>query len=65
MAVNEVTSNTSKHIAIRYFFCRELVQAGKITIGFVPTTDNVADLMTKALPEPAHTKFTRAVLGLD
>jgi hypothetical protein len=64
LAANDVTNGVSKHIAIRHFFIRDLVKDGSITVGFVPTTDNVADLMTKALAEPAHTKLTKAVLGL-
>ena len=64
LAANDVTSGKSNYIAIRYFFVRDLVKDGSITIGFVPTNDNIADLMTKALHEPAHTKLTRAVLGL-
>jgi hypothetical protein len=64
LAQNDVTSGKTKHIAIRYFFVRDLVKDGSITLGFVPTNDNIADLMTKALPEPAHTRLTKAVLGL-
>jgi hypothetical protein len=64
VAVNDVTGGRSKHIAIRHFFIRDLVKDGTIIISFVPSNDNIADLMTKALAEPAHTKLTRACLGL-
>ena len=37
----------TKHIALRFFFIRELVTEGKISIHYVPTEDNLADIGTK------------------
>ena len=49
MAENPVHHDRSKHIAIKYFFIRELVEAGVLSLEYVSTTLNVADLGTKAL----------------
>ena len=40
-------SSRTKHIALRFFFIRELVTEGRISIHYVPTEDNLADIGTK------------------
>ena len=47
VAGNRTYSPHAKHIALRYFFVQELVEEYKITIHFVKTQDQVADLRTK------------------
>ena len=47
VAGNRSYSPRAKHIALRYFFVQELVEEGKITIHFVKTQDQIADLGTK------------------
>ena len=44
----------TKHIDIRHHFCREKIASGEITINYIHTSDNLADLFTKALPTPRH-----------
>lgn len=39
-----------KHIDIKYNFIREVIRNGKIKIVYIPTADQLADMMTKALP---------------
>ncbi|XP_059627369.1 secreted RxLR effector protein 161-like [Cornus florida] len=39
----------SKHIDIRYHFLRDKVQKGLIDITYLPTEDQIADIMTKPL----------------
>ena len=48
---NKFHSRT-KHIDLRYHFIREAVEEGKIKMEYVPTSKNVADIFTKALPRP-------------
>ena len=59
---NKFHSQT-KHIDIRYHYIRESVENKKISVSYIPTQDNVADIFTKALPRP---KFQQLVelLGL-
>jgi hypothetical protein len=42
----------SKHISIRYHFIRDTVRDNEISIHYVPTADNIADILTKPLPRP-------------
>ena len=42
-------SERTKHIDIRYFFCREKVEDGSVSIKFVPSQANLADFFTKPL----------------
>ena len=46
---NRSFSSRTKHIALRFFFIRELVTEGKISIQYIPTDDNPADIGTKHL----------------
>ena len=47
----------SKHIDICYHFIRDLVEQGKLDIAYVPTTEMVADGMTKPLQRVAFERF--------
>jgi hypothetical protein len=59
---NKFHSRT-KHIDLRYHFIREAVEDGKIILKYVPTSDNVADIFTKALAKPKFNQFVE-LLGL-
>jgi hypothetical protein len=47
-----------KHIDLRYHFIRDCVQKGVIMVMHVPSTENVADIMTKPLQRVKHQKWT-------
>lgn len=49
LANNHVTSERSKHIDLRHFFLREKVEDEIMKFIYVRSSDNAADLMTKAL----------------
>jgi len=51
----------TKHIDIQYHFIRDLVTSEKIQLQFCPSTDMIADIMTKALPRVTHDKHTKAM----
>jgi hypothetical protein len=59
---NKFHSRT-KHIDIRYHFVRESVENKKISVSYIPTNDNVADVFTKALSKPKFQRFVE-LLGL-
>ena len=44
---NRSFSSRTKHIALRFFFIREVVREGRISIHYVPMEDNLADIGTK------------------
>ncbi|GJP62004.1 hypothetical protein CLOP_g19111 [Closterium sp. NIES-67] len=53
----------SKHIELRHYFVRELVQGGHLRLGKIDSAANLADIFTKALPHAAHSSLLR-LLGL-
>ncbi len=53
----------TKHIDIRYHFIRYSIEAGSIRLLYVPTEDQTADILTKALPS-VKVKHFAAALGL-
>ena len=54
----------TKHIGLRYHYVRDLVRAGRVRFQHQDTHEQPADLLTKMLPEPAHTKHAEVLLGL-
>jgi hypothetical protein len=54
----------AKHIDNRYHHIRDCVEKKKIFLPHVPTSDNVADALTKALPAPVFLRH-RTSLGLS
>jgi hypothetical protein len=62
-AQNRIHNNRSKHIDVRHHFIREQVEMKNIKIEYIPTTDQIADIFTKALGATLHVKHTRN-LGL-
>ncbi|CAI7836343.1 unnamed protein product [Closterium sp. NIES-53] len=53
----------TKHIALRYFFGRELQKRGQLRLAYVASQANTADVFTKALQSCDHQRFC-TVLGL-
>lgn len=51
----------SKHILRRYHLIREIIDRGDVHIGRVPTDDNVADPLTKALSQQKHDGHTSSM----
>jgi len=55
----------TKDIDIQYHFIRELVMAEKVYLVFCPSSDMIADIMTKALPRTTHEILTIAMGMVD
>ncbi|CAI7734786.1 unnamed protein product [Closterium sp. NIES-54] len=53
----------TKHIALRYFLARELLQHCELRLSYVASRANTADVFTKALGSGDHQRFC-AALGL-
>lgn len=51
----------TKHIDIQYHFIRDLVASQQIQLQFCPSTNMIADIMTKALPRATHDKHRQAM----
>jgi hypothetical protein len=52
-----------KHIDVQYHFSRDCVEHGELTFTYVHTSENMANIFTKPLPEPLFKKF-RTMLGI-
>ncbi|XP_024081556.1 uncharacterized protein LOC106664782 [Cimex lectularius] len=63
LAQNNVTSQRSKHIDIRYHFIRESVQGKLIKLNYLPTEQMLSDILTKPLNREKHVHFVK-MMGL-
>ena len=54
-----IISQRSKHIDIHYHYIRECLLNSKFTLEYIKTSDNLADIFTKALDAVKHKEFTQ------
>ena len=54
----------SRHVDRRYFKVRELYFHKLLRVEYVPTADNVADILTKPLPTDTFAKHRASLLNL-
>lgn len=53
----------TKHINLKYHHFREAVEDGTVSIHAINTADQLSDIFTKPLPEPAFTRFRKEIMG--
>ena len=63
MSENPIMHHRSKHIDIRFHFLRETVANGQVLLTFISTMEQLADLLTKALPKARTQRLRSQVLG--
>jgi hypothetical protein len=61
LAKNAMFHDRTKHIAIRHHFIREKLDLGEIAVEYVPTMDQVTDVLTKGLTREKHTRFSHGM----
>jgi hypothetical protein len=49
-----VNYQRAKHIDIRYHFIRDAIAKGQVIVDYIPTADQPADVLTKALSPQLH-----------
>jgi len=52
-----------KHILLRLQYLRELIKENKISLTYVPSSENIADALTKNLPKPQFIILRALLLG--
>ncbi|KAG0595415.1 hypothetical protein M758_UG164700 [Ceratodon purpureus] len=60
---NPVYHARTKHIEVRHHFVREKIASGEVRLEYVPTSDQLADILTKLLGRISFTRL-RDQLGL-
>jgi hypothetical protein len=61
LAADQVFHSRAKHIDNRYHHIRDCVEKKKIFLPHVPSSDNIADTLTKALPTPVFLRHREAL----
>ena len=57
------TSERTRHVNIRYFFIKDRVESGEISIEYLPTESMIADILTKPLQGELFRRLRDALLN--
>lgn len=60
---NPIQHSRTKHIDIKHYFIRDLVQKGDVSVEYVCTNDQLANIFIKALPLDRF-EFLKSKLGI-
>ena len=60
---NNLQQTKTKHIAVKIEYLRELTSNRLITLTYIPTQDNCADMLTKGLGRIKTTRFCQILFG--
>lgn len=63
LAKNPVYHKRTKHIDVHYHFVREKVEDKSITVKYVPSEYQLADIFTKALPRERFSDLRKELLA--
>lgn len=61
LLLNPMYQSSSKHVDVRFHWIREVLEEGTVTMSYVSTSSNLANLFTKALPWVKHSKGCTAL----
>lgn len=64
LSKNPVGHGKNKHIDIKKHFLRELTEKGAIALSYTPTLEQIADIFTKALPQPRFLELRKLLMGV-
>jgi hypothetical protein len=63
IAYNPVITQHSKHIEVRFHYIRQLVKAEQVSLVYIPTAEQIADMLTKPLEKTKFEKFRTSLHG--
>lgn len=61
LAKNPVMHGRTRHIDVKLHFIRKAIEDGEVSIEYIPTAENRADVLTKGLPRAKHEEHTTAL----
>jgi hypothetical protein len=59
------TSSRTRHIHIRFFFIKDRIDRGEMSVVYLPTDDMISDILTKPLQGAKFKKLRKLLLNLD
>ena len=63
LSKDPVNRKRSKHIDVRYHFIRSTINTGKVYVYYCPTTEMIADIMTKSATRSKLQKIKNFIFG--
>ena len=60
---NPIFHKRTKHIDIRYHFIRERIVSKEVELKYIPTKNQLADLLTKGLQKPRTIELRNYIMG--
>ena len=58
---DDINNSRTKHIDMHYHYMRDQISAGNITLHYIPTLDNPADILTKPLSPRKHAHLLKSL----
>lgn len=58
-----ISNKRTRHIDVRYYRARHMQEQGKVKFEYIPTEDNIADILTKPLLFKLFRKHAISILG--
>jgi hypothetical protein len=65
LSANGIKSERTKHVAIKYAFIHDEVSNKRVQLRYVPTLEQPADILTKALGRQQHQALREKLMILD
>ena len=63
LSKNDVFHNRTRHIELKHHFIRALIKDGAVWISYVPTAENIADMLTKLLGKVLFIRFRNLLVS--
>ena len=62
LSKNGIKSERTKHVDIKYHFVTDEVAAGRVQLEWIPTAQQLADVLTKALGNQQHRQLSSQLM---
>jgi hypothetical protein len=62
LSKNDIKSERTKHIDIKYHYIHDEVKSGRVRLQWIPTAEQLADILTKSLAGPLHSHLRKQLL---